>query len=32
VENPEAEPAATFSDFLLWMATMAAVQFGDLRI
>jgi len=30
VENPEAEPAATFSDFLLWMATMAAVQFGDL--
>jgi hypothetical protein len=29
VENPE-EPAASFSDFLLWMATMIAVQFGDL--
>jgi hypothetical protein len=29
VENPE-EPAASFTDFLLWMATMIAVQFGDL--
>jgi len=29
VENPE-ESAASFSDFLLWMATMIAVQFGDL--
>ena len=29
MENPE-EPAASFSDFLLWMATMIAVQFGDL--
>jgi hypothetical protein len=29
VENPEAH-ATTFSDFLLWLATMAAVQFGDL--
>jgi hypothetical protein len=29
VDNPE-EPAASFSDFLLWMATMIAVQFGDL--
>jgi hypothetical protein len=29
VENPE-EPATSFSDFLLWMATMIAVQFGDL--
>jgi hypothetical protein len=29
VENPEAR-ATTFSDFLLWLATMAAVQFGDL--
>ena len=29
MENPE-ERAATFSDFLLWLATMAAVQFGDL--
>ena len=24
------EPGASFSDFLLWLATMAAVQFGDL--
>lgn len=24
------EPGAGFSDFLLWLATMAAVQFGDL--
>ena len=24
------ESSATFSDFLLWLATMAAVQFGDL--
>ena len=24
------EPGATFSDFLIWIATMAAVQFGDL--
>lgn len=29
MENPE-ERATTFSDFLLWLATMAAVQFGDL--
>ena len=29
MENPE-EPAASFTDFLLWMATMIAVQFGDL--
>jgi len=29
VENPEAS-STTFSDFLLWLATMAAVQFGDL--
>ena len=29
MENPE-EPATSFSDFLLWMATMIAVQFGDL--
>jgi uncharacterized protein DUF1844 len=27
-EQPE--PGASFSDFLLWLATMAAVQFGDL--
>jgi hypothetical protein len=24
------EPGANFSDFLIWIATMAAVQFGDL--
>ena len=24
------ERGATFTDFLLWLATMAAVQFGDL--
>jgi hypothetical protein len=29
VENPE-EPATSFTDFLLWLATMIAVQFGDL--
>ena len=29
MENPE-QRATTFSDFLLWLATMAAVQFGDL--
>jgi hypothetical protein len=29
VENPD-ERATTFTDFLLWLATMAAVQFGDL--
>jgi hypothetical protein len=29
VENKE-ESAATFSDFLFWLATMAAVQFGDI--
>ena len=29
MENPEAS-STTFSDFLLWLATMAAVQFGDL--
>ena len=27
--NPEEQPT-TFTDFLLWLATMAAVQFGDL--
>ena len=29
MENPE-DRGATFTDFLLWLATMAAVQFGDL--
>jgi hypothetical protein len=29
VENQE-ERTTTFTDFLLWLATMAAVQFGDL--
>jgi hypothetical protein len=29
VENQE-ERTTTFIDFLLWLATMAAVQFGDL--
>jgi len=29
VENSE-DRATTFTDFLLWLATMAAVQFGDL--
>ena len=29
MENPE-ESAASFSDFILWLATMIAVQFGDL--
>ena len=29
MENPE-EPATSFTDFLLWLATMIAVQFGDL--
>lgn len=29
MENLE-EPTTSFSDFLLWMATMIAVQFGDL--
>jgi hypothetical protein len=29
VENQD-ERGATFTDFLLWLATMAAVQFGDL--
>ena len=29
MENPD-ERATTFTDFLLWLATMAAVQFGDL--
>jgi hypothetical protein len=29
VANPE-ESSTTFTDFLLWLATMAAVQFGDL--
>ena len=29
MENPEAR-STTFSDFLLWLATMTAVQFGDL--
>ena len=29
MDNKE-EPGATFSDFLFWPATMAAVQFGDI--
>ena len=29
MENKD-ESAATFSDFLFWLATMAAVQFGDI--
>jgi hypothetical protein len=29
VESKE-ESGATFSDFLFWLATMAAVQFGDI--
>jgi len=29
VANPE-DHSTTFTDFLLWLATMAAVQFGDL--
>lgn len=29
MENSD-ERSTTFSDFLLWLATMAAVQFGDL--
>jgi hypothetical protein len=29
VSNNE-ETAASFSDFLFWLATMAAVQFGDI--
>lgn len=29
MENPE-DRTTTFTDFLLWLATMAAVQFGDL--
>ena len=29
MENPD-ESSTTFTDFLLWLATMAAVQFGDL--
>ena len=29
MEKP-VESAASFTDFLLWMATMIAVQFGDL--
>ena len=29
MENKE-ETAASFSDFLFWLATMAAVQFGDI--
>ena len=29
MENQD-ERGATFTDFLLWLATMAAVQFGDL--
>ena len=29
MENKE-EAGATFSDFLFWLATMAAVQFGDI--
>ena len=28
MENPE--ESASFSDFLIWLATMIAVQFGDL--
>jgi hypothetical protein len=30
VENKEEESSAGFPDFLLWLATLAAVQFGDL--
>jgi hypothetical protein len=30
VVGEQPEPGASFSDFLLWLATMAAVQFGDL--
>jgi hypothetical protein len=30
VENQEEESSASFPDFLLWLATLAAVQFGDL--
>jgi hypothetical protein len=30
IEPTVDEPGASFSDFLLWLATMAAVQFGDL--
>jgi hypothetical protein len=30
VENKEEESSASFPDFLLWLATLAAVQFGDL--
>ena len=29
MENPD-DRTTTFTDFLLWLATMAAVQFGDL--
>ena len=29
MENKD-ESAATFSDFLFWLATMCAVQFGDI--
>jgi hypothetical protein len=30
VDNKEEESSASFPDFLLWLATLAAVQFGDL--
>ena len=30
MENKEEESSASFPDFLLWLATLAAVQFGDL--
>jgi hypothetical protein len=30
VENKEEESSASFPEFLLWLATLAAVQFGDL--
>jgi hypothetical protein len=30
VESKEEESSASFPDFLLWLATLAAVQFGDL--
>jgi hypothetical protein len=30
VANKEESSSASFPDFLLWLATLAAVQFGDL--
>jgi hypothetical protein len=29
VENQEASSAVSFANFILWLGTMAAVQFGD---